>query len=634
MYRTKLITSNFRALCVFALLLWPTLCFGTTETVSLPVTIDYPFLRSFVIHQYYTLPGQKAVPVEYDDGCTTVELSEPKISAQDALIRFENRIKITLGAALLGRCTRLKVWEGYLEVFQKVSLDQNASAITFQTVESRVYNLKHVRTTIASSLWDLVQANVLPFLDKTTVDLSMPLNELKGFLPLLFAADDKARIEKWLGTLRPGQLRIDADAVRLDFLMDVELLPLQKDPVEAPTPEEIERLAKTWEAWDSYLVYQIQSFTGKPLTRGERADILETILETRYGFITALKENTLGRDLVGEQFIWSWQRITGMLRKYLVQQMSDSPLYYLAFISSSDALAVLQKIGPSIGLDISRDGLVRLARLISQGKTDPLLEYSYAVDPDLRKLLGLGPPLDESGPAFDIQELDMPEEDKEEAVGIQVRNWLEFWIASAHASVVPSDKLESIKPWIPNNDTINAYLDRVKQVIELAVVSTLAKNRHEEKDYPYFRLLCLATAWQESCWRQFIKEKGKVRYVISCNNTSVGLMQVNERVWRGVYKPENLRWNIEYNARAGIEVLEQYLQKYALKKMDKKNPLDHDTLCRAVYAMYYAGPGGFNKFLNRNKTKTYIRPDELFWEKYVLVKEGKFDKVADPTSSH
>ncbi|SPD73711.1 conserved hypothetical protein [uncultured Desulfobacterium sp.] len=631
MFQNNQIASSFRPLCLFVILLWPTLCFGTTETVSLPVTVDYPFLRSLVIYQYYTLPGQKAMPAQVDDGCTTVELSEPKISAQDGIIRFENRIKISLGAPVLSRCTRLMGWEGYLEVLQKVKLDHNTSTISFQTIESRLYNLNRARTTIATAMWNMVEANVLPFLDKTTVDLSMPLDELKGFLPLLFSADDKTRVEKWLQTLRPRQLRIDEDAIRLDLLMDVELLDQPKDTVEAPTPEEIERLSRTWETWDAYLVYQIQSLMGKPLTRDERADILETVLETRHGFIAALTENTLGRNLVGEQFIWSWERITGLLRKYLVQDMSGSPMYYLAFISSSDALAVLQKIGPSIGLDISREGLVRLAKMISQGKAEPMLEYSYAIDPGLRTLLGFGPPLDESGPAFDIQELEIPEEKNEDTNTNQVSNWPAFLVSCACAGVAPPEKLEAIKPWIPSDE--KDYWDRVKQVIELAVVSTLAKNRHEEKDYPYFRLLCLATAWQESCWRQFIKEGSKVRYVISCNNTSVGLMQVNERVWRGVYKPENLRWNIEYNARAGTEVLELYLQKYALKKMDKKNPLDHDTLCRAVYAMYYAGPGGFNKFLNRNKTKTYIRPDELFWEKYVLVKEGQFEKVAE-ISSH
>ncbi len=38
-------------------------------------------------------------------------------------------------------------------------------------------------------------------------------------------------------------------------------------------------------------------------------------------------------------------------------------------------------------------------------------------------------------------------------------------------------------------------------------------------------------------------------------------MQINVRVWRGIYRPENLRWNIQYNARAGVEILALFLQR-------------------------------------------------------------------------
>jgi len=161
-----------------------------------------------------------------------------------------------------------------------------------------------------------------------------------------------------------------------------------------------------------------------------------------------------------------------------------------------------------------------------------------------------------------------------------------------------------------------------------AANDTLAQKPLEDKYQDFYRLLVLSTAWQESCWRQFVTAKGKLRYLLSCNQSSIGLMQINERVWRGLYQLEILGWNSRYNARAGSEILNYYLCKYALKKMDPANPLDLDTLGRVVYAMYNGGPGEFRKFLTRKETNSFYESDKLFWEKYTMVKEGKFDKVS------
>ena len=42
-------------LCIFWL---PDLTFGATETVFLPVTLEYPFIRSVLVHQLYNAPGR------------------------------------------------------------------------------------------------------------------------------------------------------------------------------------------------------------------------------------------------------------------------------------------------------------------------------------------------------------------------------------------------------------------------------------------------------------------------------------------------------------------------------------------------------------------------------------------------
>ena len=113
-------------------------------------------------------------------------------------------------------------------------------------------------------------------------------------------------------------------------------------------------------------------------------------------------------------------------------------------------------------------------------------------------------------------------------------------------------------------------------------------------------------AWQESCFRQFVREEGKLAYLISYNNTSVGLMQINERVWRGLYDPRRLRWDIGYNASAGCEISGLYLRRYVLRKMDPKKPFDAELQARLVYAIYNGGPSQYRKFLKRLETGRFF----------------------------
>lgn len=119
-------------------------------------------------------------------------------------------------------------------------------------------------------------------------------------------------------------------------------------------------------------------------------------------------------------------------------------------------------------------------------------------------------------------------------------------------------------------------------------------------------------------------------YLLSYNRTSVGLMQINERVWRGMYDRHHLRWNIRYNTAAGCEILELYLRKYALdriKKMKIEKTLDDDTFARIVYAMYNGGPGQFGKILERNKKGTFFSSDNLYFEKYSWVKNSQWENI-------
>ncbi len=605
--------------------LWLADARAEAQRVHVPVPLDYPFIRAVLVQQAFTLPGERAVVLDQDEGCATIELWSPEVSSEGQRLKVGSHVKVRAGVPLLGKCVQLAEWEGYIELLQRVWLDEAASRLRFQTVDSRVYSTAREPATIASAIWSLIKSHLHVYLNRVYVDLGEPLQALKGLLPLFFSPAARERVERWADTVAFTAPRVGADAVRVDLVMDVETQPASQPVPEELSQAEIQRLTRSWEDWDAYLAYELKSLVGKPITEGERRTIVETLLETRQAFVRALSERALRQDLVRVQFIWAWERLAPILRRYLGRQASPSLFTRLAFFTATDALAALDKMGPAVGLEVSRDGLIRLARLLMREGAEPSLDYSFEVSPELRGLLGLGPPLDESGPSFDIEELEIPGEPGGQRPSDDQGSLLKRGPPVTRAEEAPPSRLADILPWLPPARDAAPYLGKVRQVLEEAA-GAIQGRLDVQYRRPYATLV-LATAWQESCWRQFVRAGQKVRYLLSWSGTSVGLMQINERVWRGIYRPEHLRWNIRYNAHAGSEILALYLREGAVKRTEPQSLQDADVLVRAVYAMYNGGPGQLNEFLKRSQRNAFTRLDDLFWQKYALVRRDRLDEL-------
>jgi Transglycosylase SLT domain len=619
-----------------------------SETVTLPLTIEFPLLRALLISQTFTGPNNEAVVLDESRGCNHVELWDPEVRAEGASLLLGAKIRIRAGFDLFGFCLIPIHWVGYMEVVEQVSLDPKTWDLTLNTIDSRLYNLNRQPTKIVSKLWDLVKDSVQPYLNVITVSLAPPVQQLNEIIPEFIAADMQDRVRGWLNTLRAGTVTVTPEAIRVNILMDVGTLAPSAPEAEQTklTPEELKPSLQTWEAWDSYLVYQIDTLGGQALTDAERQILLSTLLDARYRLVAELTAETFGRDLVREEFLDAWGRISPILRRHLLEDPHSRAIGYLAYFAASDALAVLDKLGPSLGLEISRDGLLRLARLLSSGKTPPTLAYSFAVDTDLRETLGLGPPLDESGPAFDVEEMETtelqpppqdtvleqgspePAQEQGSMPGLSFFRWILARSAWA-ATDTEASRVSELKDWLVPEGDIGPYLERLKQVVQESSSKTLERGDLGPAYHAALRLQALATAWQESCWRQFVRREGRITFLRSYNNTSVGLMQINERVWRQIYRPASLRWNVRYNAEAGCEILRTYMQRYALPRLSPDQPDGPEVLAGAVYAVYNSGPAALGAYLRRVETRSPSPIDRLFAEKYSWARDGRWDKISD-----
>ena len=599
------------------------------ETVVLPITVEYTAMRTILVHQLFTLPKERALVLDDRKGCNYIELWDPQIGPEGPYLRIVAKIRAKAGLPVFSECRGPEAWEGYIELIERVWLDPDYWLLRFQTVDSRVYTPGWKRTEVGRVLWDLIKTHVHAYIDKTTVNLAPPVNELRGFLPLMVQPGSRGRLNRWLESIRPGDFDVSPQAISAEIIMDVGPIPKRgPKPPEAPlSEEELERFIQAWETWDAFLAYEIRALGAHALTEEEKQTLLDILLETRYRFVEELRGGSPKRDLVREQFVSVWRNLSPILRKYLNREDATHLLGYMSFFSAADALAALDKLGPALDIEISRRGLRRLARLISVEGRAPSLGYYYGVDFGLRDLLGIDPISDDQAPALpeedtDDQHLEMlPEEDRESRRPLDWFGSL-AWAAESN----PKIEIRELRRWLVPKSDLTGFLKRVRALLGKATEKTLDKGRVSGGYHALFKMIVPATAWQESCWRQFIIKKGKILYLRSYNNTSVGIMQVNERVWRGLFSRHNLRWNIWYNAQAGCQILEHYFVKYLTGKNKPNERLDSDTMARALYAMYNGGPAQLKKFLQRHKRKKYYLSDRLFWEKYVWVKGREWNR--------
>ncbi len=616
-----------RIILLLALLCCPLTVMAASQTIHIPVTLDPSFVRSEFIRQAFNLPGERALPLNLNEGCSRIELWDPEVGPEKSLLKLGSAIKIQAGLPLKDVCIPLAGWEGHINLLQQIVFDQKTNRLGLQVMDFKTLGPGGKQTGIDKSLVGLIQSYLNPYLGKVSFDMGGAVKGLQNLLPLFVKDQDKQNFGSWLGTLRVGGVQMKEGSIILDVLMDVDAAAPAGEGEGASLPAAgIQALVKAWEDWDAFFVNQIQALIGQSVTEDEKNTLLETLLDRRYEFVNSLEEGTIRQDLVVRQFTDTWQTLGSIFRKYLSTKLSGSPADYLSFIATADAIVALSKGGLNVMPDINRSGLLQLAKLLGVKEAEPDLRYSSAVNNPLRMFFGFGELPDDQKPAYEGLEMDFPEEDARGGIPAALWSFLPIQASTAHAQA-QQPGIDEMKPWVLPKGDITPYLSRVKMVLDQATEDVLKKKKLAAGYYNLYRSAVLATAWQESCWRQFVTKGGKISPIFSYNQSSVGLMQINERVWRGIYKVENLRWNIHYNARTGCEILELYLRQYALKKPESKG-LDSNTLARTLYAMYNGGPGQFKKFLARKADNKFIKVDQLFWEKYSLTTSDRLDKIS------
>jgi len=179
----------------------------------------------------------------------------------------------------------------------------------------------------------------------------------------------------------------------------------------------------------------------------------------------------------------------------------------------------------------------------------------------------------------------------------------------------------ALKRVVVEEANASAYAQSIQRLLTLITQREITDQGLAPQYQQTFLSLVKSTAWQESCWRQFIRVNGHVRFLES-DTADVGLMQVNKHVWRGFYSLRRLEWDVVYNTSAGAEILMRLMHRGAEHK-DIMSGEQLAAIARSTYSAYNGGPGAYNRWQRHGERAQTRQIDRAFWTKYQAMSSGQ-----------
>lgn len=606
------------AFCTLLMFPWGGHVRAETVDVTVPLQLDTAFLREAVVSQAYTDAGESARVWDDGSGCNHMVLSDPRVATAGGRLRLETRGEARVGTALGSRCLLVVDWAGRLAVHQAVSVEPGGTAVRFEVVDSELPD----GGMLGEAFWNLVKDHVHPRLDAVRIDLRPPLNELKAVLPLLMPGEP----ETVAAIIDSVALRsVDVVDGGLRAVLGFRVEAADEAPVAAGTEapldaDELARFQAATQSWDAFVTFIVKYLAATTAEVEVRRDLLFVLIEARYDILRILGGDTtgLGASPVRTLFLRTWSRLAPVLRRLSSTRPGQQGLNLLGFIAAADALEALDAIGPRINLELSADGLRRMARVLAPETAADPLHYDEGVDSELRGLFDFDA-LPDNAPVPGRED---GVDDDGESHGTGQSLWRILPLTEAMASTGPGKKLVArLNRWVPEKGQMHEYLPLVRDLLHHTALKVAGDSDLDRGLHDMFRDMVLATAWQETCWRQFVRSGDKVAPVTSAGG-AVGIMQVIPAVWRGFYDGKSLAGDIAYNAAAGSEILMHYLVDYAIARGEHEVDGGTNNLPRAAYAAYNGGPSHLRRYRTARVAESLQRIDQAFWDKYRTIAGG------------
>jgi len=402
-----------------------------------------------------------------------------------------------------------------------------------------------------------------------------------------------------LGFFISGAHGVASDTKEVQLAAAFQLPQLPQLPQVPGLPSGLTGPSADWRQFDSFFTFVVKRF-GEDVPANLKDPLGDAFLDSRYELTSAVAPGK-GGNPVPELFVNGWKRLSPIMNQALPALPQQTASLYSSFIGVADKLALTG----GAGLNVTPDALKEMAKLIAPSSTADPLAYTTSVDSGLRSLLGFGAPLP-IGRQSRLDHRFLPER--------ELASVFSFWLAAAALAAEPA--ASDLNQMLPDSKDLERYLTAVKNMLIEVSDKTASKTKISDEQKPLYRQIVFTAAWQESCWRQWIK-KGTP---MASTTGDVGLMQINRNTWRSIYDLKGLNGDIQYNGNAGAEILSYYLIKHAIRKNEDKQP--EGNLARATYSAYNGGPGALGRYRGVRQSPTWKKVDDAFWEKFKAVSAG------------
>lgn len=605
---------RMRGLLKAMLLLCPTGCgLATAAEIALPLRIPVAVLQQS-LRDTMSLHGNAPTEIFRQGDCRYVRIEDLQLAPNAQQLQMTALSTLKFGPEWFGDCYGAIDWRGqaHFTLEPYISPEQ---LLRYRLRDTRLVD-EQGRTSLAADLVFKLLARIMqPRLEAFQIDLRPPRSEVAMVLHDFVPAAQVAEVDRILASARAGALSIEGDEVRVPLVFEVPEHYLAQareaalpDADAAPlTAEELAAFEATAQAWDAFLVYIIRNLGLDIDDPAIRIRLLEILLDSRYQ-IAGILSGEIGTDAgdpTRQLFVATWNDLHALIdeagRRGLLR---GRLLGYLSFLTAGDALFFLDNMAPGLGLEISEQGLRRLARALRPSDPNDPLRFDWSLDPFLQELF----------------ELDLPQPMPPPAS--RYPRWLEFLIPSAHAEPAV-DSLAQLSArlggWVPASEELEAYRALMAALLDDVREREAARTDLSDEELAMFRHMVPATALIESCWRQFIRSGESVTHIRSPSG-SIGLMQINPQVWRGIFDVERLKKDTGYNAYAGTRILLRYLRLHARPIAERTGR--PEDLARASYAAYNAGPRAAGRILRPERAARIRQIDDKFWNLYRNLEAG------------
>jgi hypothetical protein len=550
--------------------------------LEIPLRVPFEIVRQALLEQIASASG--APDVIYREGaCRYLKLHKLDIVGRDGQLHLSGPGTAALGMELLGQCQNAAAWQGTMELVLLPHVD-SAGRLRVRVVDSQLRDAGNAPA--LGFIWELTKRQLHPRLEQFSYDIGALRSALLAVVRSVAPPQHVAELERTLSQLALLAPRVESNAIIVPVVLEIPdawLAPPPSTASGAPlTEDELEALDTALQPWDAFLAYSIKQVAVDHPDSMLRKRLFTLLLDSRHQLSAILAgEAQASGDPVRALFIDTWNELRPILAEF-------AP--YAMFIDAGDALLALDRAAPGFEMRLSEEALRQLARSLRPGFAGDPLRYDWAIDPQLRRLFEVG-----------------------EIVPVRTSS-LPGFIRTAQ-----STNARALDRWIPTRAELAAYEARLGDLLHRTAASELQRTTLPAPYDGIYRHLVPTTALIESCWRQYALRAGKVSYLRSAA-ASVGVMQVNQRVWRGFYDVERLRWETAYNARAGAQILMRYVRDYAIPYAERSGNPDH--VPRAAYAVYNGGPRAVGRFAKAKPHPREQRVDEHLWALYRGIASG------------